>query len=737
MWKNYKQNLIPLIASFCVLVIISLLYLQKISFAQTFLQRLNSVAYDLRLRATASGKPSEFTPLYIIDIDEPSLKQEGQWPWSRQKLALLIEKLQQAGSAVITLDITLAEPETNPVDLIHPILLKNKPELSNTLASLRTQLDGDRYLANTIKEKDVILGYLFHPYSNFIKGEIIPSLVKNDAPLEQLSSLKMQGYTANLPLLAHVAAQNGFFTVQPDSDGVVRKAALILEHHNKIYTALAVETAKAYNLDEKQESLTLLTKKIANTHTITHAIIAGQKIRTDPTGQILIPYIGKVKTFPYISATKVLHDQKIPDLSDAIVIIGTSAQALADLRTTPLQTSYPGVEIQATLIHALLNPELIPYSPEWKDGATITLFIVLSLLMMLLFPMLRPLSLMIIGFMLLAIITAANLWLWSVPRINFDLILPALLIMLSSTAFVLHRLILEHNQRQHIHNMFGRYVPVGHINRLLDSPENINMDGERREMSVLFSDIRNFTALSEGLSTHKLKQFLNIYLTPITAIIFKQQGTIDKYIGDLVMAFWGAPLDDPQHAEHAVKAALEMRDKTRTMQKEFRDLGLQETVSAGTGIHTGEMNVGDMGSSYRRAYTVLGDAVNLGSRLESLTKQYGISILTSEETMLQCPSVSFRQIDHVRVKGRQEPVKIYEPIALTNTLTSKQEQRITAHNTALSFYFSGDWQQAKKALLRLFELNKEPLYQVYLQRMQPLDFHSPDDWDGVFTHTSK
>ncbi len=726
----------PLIASLCLLIIISLLYLQKIPSTQAFLQRLNSIVYDLRMRTTSTEKLNDFTPIYIVDIDELSLKQEGQWPWSRQKIALLIDKLHQAGSAAITLDITLAEPETNPVDLISPVLAQKKPELLNTMESLRTQLDGDLHLATTMANKEVVLGYLFHPYSDFTKGYIRPSLVENNTPLSQLSSLKMQGYTANTPLLAQAATQNGFFTVQPDSDGVVRKAALILEHKNKIYTSLAVETAKVY-LDAKQEPLTLRSKKVANVNTITHAELAGQRIRTDPTGQILIPYIGKAHSFPYISATQVLRNQKIPDLTDAIVIIGTSAQALADLRTTPLQTSYPGVEIQATLIHALLNPALIPYSPEWKDGATIALLATLSVFMMLLFPLLRPLNLMIIGFMLLAIITGANLWLWHVPRINFDLVLPAMLIMLSGSIFVLHRLLQEHNQRQLIHDMFGRYVPVGHINRLLESREAINMDGERREMSVLFSDIRNFTALSEGLSTQKLKQFLNIYLTPITAIIFNQQGTIDKYIGDLVMAFWGAPLDDPQHAEHAVMAALEMRDKTRAMQKEFQDLGLTETVSAGTGIHTGEMNVGDMGSSYRRAYTVLGDAVNLGSRLESLTKQYAISILTSEETMQRCPAIIFRQIDHVRVKGRQEPVKIYEPLCLKKTLTPTSEQQIIKHNTALSSYFSGNWGHAQQELSSLFELTKEPLYQVYLQRMQQSDFRAPDDWDGVFTHTSK
>ena len=301
----------------------------------------------------------------------------------------------------------------------------------------------------------------------------------------------------------------------------------------------------------------------------------------------------------------------------------------------------------------------------------------------------------------------------------------------------MHRLIHEHNERQRIHNMFGQYVPVGHIDRMLTDSKNISMDGERREMSVLFSDIRNFTAISEHLTTQQLKQFLNHYLTPITALIFNNQGTIDKYIGDLVMAFWGAPLNDPDHAQHAVKTALAMLAQTEAMQDEFKALGLTQAVRAGIGIHSGMMNVGDMGSDYRRAYTVLGDAVNLGSRLESLTKQYGILILVSSSTMKQCPDVSFREVDFVRVKGRQEPVRIYQPIALTPALTPEQEQLITGHQQALSAYYAGDWEHACHLFNLLVEKANDPLHQVYLQRMQSQQLQPPADWNGVYTHTSK
>jgi len=740
--KRYKHNTMPLIISLILLLLTSLLYLEKIPVAQTMLQRLNAISYDLRLRTTTNKTPSDFPPIFIIDIDETSLAQEGRWPWSRKKLARLINKLDAAGTAVITLDIVFSEVEKNPVDLVKQVIAQTQPELSTLLNTFRQQLDADQQLAATLQDKNVILGYIFKQNSSFTKGQIKPTLLRHEMHENELSSLMMQGYNANLAMLSQAAAQNGFFTVNPDDDGIVRKAALILEYKQKLYTSLAVETAKLY-LDASNEETLVNSKLTGNIQTITDIIIAttdgvnGQKIRTDANGRILIPYLGMAKTFPYISASDILRNNNIPDLSGSIVIIGTSAQALADIKTIPLQSGYPGVEIQATLIHALLNPHLIPYSPEWNDGAIITLLFILSFIMTLLYPLLRPLSLPIIGVSLLGIVMSFNLWLWIVPRINLDIIIPLLLIILTSTVFIIHRLLREHKQRQHIHNMFGQYVPPDHIERLLDNRKAANMDGERREMSVLFSDIRNFTAISENLTTHQLKQFLNHYFTPITEIIFKQQGTIDKYIGDLVMAFWGAPLDDSQHAENAVLAALEMRQKTLTMQKEFYRLGIKQTVKAGVGIHTGYMNVGDMGSRYRRAYTVLGDAVNLASRLESLTKQYDILILISKETMQQCPSIYSRLVDFVRVKGRQEAVHIYEPLILKEKLTLQQEQQTDAHHDALKAYLDGHWKLAYKKFTLLAEQYQDPLHQIYLQRMHLMDLIPPSDWDGIFTHKNK
>ncbi len=736
MRKYYQASLIPLLISLGILLLTGLLYLQPTSLTTPLLQRLNALAYDLRMRATVTGTVSDFPPIYIIDIDEPSLLQEGQWPWKRHQLATLINKLYAAGTAVITLDITLAEPEDNPVDQVRRALPADQPELAATLATLHALLDGDQQLALAMQDKSVILGYLFHPQLNFSKGQIKPALVNNSIPLAQLSSLAMQGYTANLAGLAASAAQNGFFTIRPDDDGVVRKSALLLEYDGKLYTSLALETARLY-LGAEQEAVQVATAQVADVQAITEVVFAGQRARTDARGQILIPYLGQQGVFPYISAADVLNEAAIPDLTDAIVVVGTSAQALADLRTTPLQASFPGVEIQASLIHALMNPDTIPFTPEWSDGATLLLLGGLALLMWLVFPGLRPVWLVIVGTGLMLVVTGFNVWLWVVPRINLDLVIPLLLIMATSTTFVLHRMFSEYDQRRRIHDMFGQYVPTGHIEQLLTGADAVSMAGERRQMTVLFSDIRNFTALSEHLSTEQLKQFLNHYLTPVTTIIFEHQGTIDKYIGDLVMAFWGAPLTDPQHAEHAVRAALAMQAKTRAMQPEFRALGLKQAITAGIGIHSGMMNVGDMGSSYRRAYTVLGDAVNLGSRLEGLTKFYHLTILVSADTLRECPGIYGRPIDHVRVKGRTEPLYIHEPLCLLTEKTPELEAQTEQHKQALQAYFQGDWATAWQAFSRLAQQTADPLYAVYLARIDAREQIAPANWDGIFSHESK
>lgn len=713
----------------------SLLYLNKIQAKIQILERLEAIPYDIRLKLSTPIKLNDTPPIIIIDIDEYSLKTDGRWPWSRKKLAQLIEKLALNDTAIIMLDVVQSEKEISPVTKIRNALKEANKPIPKWFNEIEETLDADSYFTKIIQNKELVLGFPFHPKLTSKTGKLRQSLIETDTKnTKLLTTIDMRGYTTNLESFINNSTSSGFINITSGIDGVVRHAPVVASFENKIYPSLALETARLYLLED---TIKLHSASIRDIRTITHLSLGKLVIHTDAEGQILIPYLGKKNHFPYISASKLLHSTNpFPELENAIAIIGTSATALADLRSTPVQADLPGVEIQANILHGILHPKSIAYTPDWTDGATIVSMILLCTFMILIYPMLQPLSLVMSGTTLLFIMFGFNYLLWAYLYISLPIIMPLLLIMTVSSIYIIYDLFKENKERKKIHEMFGQYVPLDHINKLIDNPKAIPSSGEKREMTVLFSDIRDFTSLSEPLSTRELKTFLNLYLTPITKIIFDNKGTIDKYVGDMVMAFWGAPLVNPQHAHQAVIAALEMQQKITKMKKKFKNIGINK-VAAGIGIHTGEMNVGDMGSDYRRAYTVLGDAVNLGSRIEGLTKYYNIKILVSEATKKQCPKITFRYIDNVRVKGKQDSIKIYEPLTSHSNLNNIQKEQLKAHKKAFATYISGDWEQAYKDFQSLFAKNNERIYQLYLNRIEQFNHKPPENWNGIYTHKQK
>lgn len=721
--------------SILLTLLVGLLYLNKNTTAIDILQRLEAIPYDIRLKLSTPQTAIDIPPIIIVDIDENSLKQQGRWPWSRKKLAHLIERISENTPAVIALDIVLSEKEKNPITSLKEELITLNKEMPNWIKALKSELDADAIFTKTIKDKDVVLGYPFHRNQIIHSGKLPDTVVQNDSySIESLTAINMRGYTANLKEFTKNVLGSGFFSISPDRDGNVRRAPIIAIYKDKVYPSLALETARLYLFED---TVKLHTETIGQVKTVTHVSMGKSRIPTDAKGQILIPYLGKQGHFEYISAHKLLENKEtFESIENAIVLVGTSAQGLTDLRPTPLQASFPGVEIQANILHGLLNPDIIAYSPDWTEGATIVWLLVLCLIMILIYPLLQPLQLVLSGLTLLILTFTLNYWLWFSQHINLPIVLSLLLIMAISSVFVIYDLLVESKGRKRIHNMFGQYVPQEHINKLIDNPKQISTHGLRREMTVLFSDIRDFTSLSEPLSTKELKSFLNQYLTPITKIIFDHQGTIDKYVGDMVMSFWGAPIEDPLHAQNAVKSALMMQKTINKLQADFEHLGIKK-IAAGIGINTGEMNVGDMGSDYRRAYTVLGDAVNLGSRLEGLTKYYDVKILVSENTKSQCPDIIFRYIDNVRVKGKQNAIKIYEAISLNRDQTTEQKNQLKTHNESYEAYLRGDWDKAKLLFTQQFDKTGHKIYQLYLDRIKSFNGTPPKNWDTVFIHETK
>lgn len=735
LFKKHFRSTLPIILSIVLTLLAGLLYLSKNLTSIEVLQRLEAIPYDIRLKLSTPQTAINIPPIVIVDIDENSLKKHGRWPWSRKKLSKLIEQIHKNSPAVIALDIVLSEEEINPISVLDKELSNMSRTIPLWLKNLKSEFDADTFFSQTIKDKEVVLGYPFHKHLITRSGKLPKTTFNSDiANIESTTAINMKGYTSNLQKFTDNVAGSGFFSISPDRDGNVRRAAIVAIYNNQVYPSLALEAARIYLFEDK---IKLHTEIIGQVNTVTHVSLGKKEIPTDAQGQILIPYIGKQGHFDYISAHDILADEKkFTKLENAIVLIGTSAKGLTDLRPTPLQASFPGVEIQANILHGILNPEIIAYSPDWTEGATIIWLTVSCLIMIFLYPLLQPIQLVLSGLTLLIFSFTLNYWLWVSQHINLPMILSLLLIMAISSVFVIYDLFIESKGRKRIHNMFGQYVPKEHINKLIDNPKQISVDGEKREMSVLFSDLRNFTSLSESLSTKELKSFLNQYLTPITKIIFNHQGTVDKYVGDMVMAFWGAPIEDPAHAQNSVLTALDMQKMISQMQSDFKKLGL-ENVKAGIGIHTGDMNVGDMGSDYRRAYTVLGDAVNLGARLESLTKYYDVKILVSEQTKLQCSDIVFRYIDHVRVKGKKNSIKIYEPLAIRNELLNPYIEQLNAHEESLNAYLCGDWSKASDLFKHQYQETKQVLYLLYLDRISQYDGVPPKDWDTIFIHKNK
>ena len=506
-----------------------------------------------------------------------------------------------------------------------------------------------------------------------------------------------------------------------------------------LFASLALATAQAY-LDTPGIELSVETegaKGGKEYYALETINLKDIRIPVDANGAVFVPYRGLQGSFPYIPAHEVLNRTTNPALlKDKIVLVGTSAPGLLDLRSTPVQNIYPGVEVHANIISGILD-QRIKHKPAWTIGYEFVLLILIALSMAMLLPMVSPVMAAAATAGISLLVMLGTFFAWS-NNLILPLASPMLLVVLMFMWHMTYGFFIESRGKRQLANLFGHYIPPELVEEMSESPEEFSLDGENREMTVLFSDVRGFTTISEGMDPKQLTQLMNALLTPMTRVIHKNRGTIDKYMGDAIMSFWGAPMADSEHARHALYAAMEMIDELKIMQKDFQERGWPE-VNIGIGLNTGDMNVGNMGSEFRMAYTVLGDAVNLGSRLEGLTKNYGVNIIVSETTKDAIPEFVFRELDLVRVKGKNEPVAIFEPVGHKNDLAKEITSEITSFKKALMGFRAQSWDKAE---MDFFNLNRSYpdrfLYKVYLDRIAFYRQEPPgDDWDGVFTHTSK
>ncbi len=729
---------IPIFLGFFLSAIAIWVLITSNTFIRATIERLEDLGYDVQLKTYIMRKAPKPSPsIAIVDIDDRSLEIEGHWPWPRDKVADLITQLHKQGAVVIAFDMFFSEKEPNLADQMIEKIDKSQPDNTPVINFLQQQqpaFDNDNKFADSLSKVNTVLAIGFLTNSQ-TQNQLPPPLLKlSDKLAAQLNLFKAKGYIASIPVLQNAAKNAGFINIFSDTDGIFRHAPLIIEYNENVYPSLALQAVISYIGSPIQ----LITPQYGESQELEGIQVGKTIIPIDINGQALIPFIGRSYTFPYISATDVLKG-KIPNeaIQGKIIFVGTSATGMGDLKATAIENPYPGVEIQASMANGMLEDEF-SYRPAWTYGANLILTILFGIISSIAFPYMGPKSLGAVVVIVPVSLLMINNYIWEQTGLVLSFLVPVILVSLSAVLNILYGYLFESRRRERLKEMFGQYVPSKHIDEMLTSNSEFGLRGDDREMSVLFADIRGFTTISEGLTAKQLVELLNTYFTPMTEIIFNNTGTIDKYVGDLIMAFWGAPLKDESHAYHAIESAVSMQDKLKDLAAEHKDKSWPD-IKLGIGINSGTMSVGDMGSQYRRNYTVLGDNVNLASRVESLSKFYGASIMVTEYTQRGQSKFIFRKLDRVRVKGKSKGIEIYEVLGRTEQLTPELDNELKQYNEGLNAYFAQRWDEAYKMMDTLHQQYPDKkIYKLYMERIQEYKEHPlPADWDGVYVHQTK
>ena len=711
--------------------------------AADFLDRLSLICFDLYQRAAPREAEAE-PPVRVVDIDDDSLRKIGQWPWPRTLIAELIKRLQDAGAAVIAFDIDFAEPDRTSPKLLMPLMIQNAISAEEAEKLLMALPDPDLRLADTMRTIPIVTGFILTDH-----GDSRPPAVKagfavvGDDPLGHVESFPAA--VANLPALEAGAAGDGFLNQSLDWDNVVRKVPLILRFGDKPYPSLAAEAlriavdARSYiGRASGANGETIFGEKTGLT-----AIRIGQlTIPTDAAGRVWLYYAPPRRDHPISAADVLAGNFDRAAFTDRIVLIGTSAAGVInDQRATPIAPDVPGVEIHAQLIEQILQGTFL-VRPDWAVGAEIFFTLLIGIALILCVSRIGALPSALIGAAAIAIAVGASWLTFKHMQLLIDPVYPwAVITLVYLVSSLLGYLRTEARQRE-IRSAFSRYMSPHYVEELAAHPEKLVLGGETREMTIMFCDIRGFTTRAEGMDARTLTSFMNSFLSPMSEIITEQKGTIDKYIGDCIMAFWNAPLDDPEHVKNAVRTAQMMRrqlvELNRGWDAEARASGKPfRPVQIGIGINTGECVVGNFGSQQHFDYSLLGDPVNLASRLEGLGKIYGIDLVIGEETARRLDDPELIEVDLVAVKGKTEACRVY-------TLPPErieEEQFIQQHSALLGAYRCQDWAAA------LHLLNDDwfapaphlmPIYDLYRQRIAHFQIEAPpENWDGVYTADEK
>ena len=680
-------------------------------------------------------------PVTIVDIDDKSLEKLGQWPWPRTRIADLVTELTRLGAVVIAFDAVFSEPDRLNPAFAADTFRNLDPE---TRAKLRALPSNDQILADAIKASRVVLGESGLPEEIAALDKTLP--VTGIAMLgeePQRFMFDFPGLLRNVPVLEHAAAGRGLFTIKPERDGIVRRVPMIMQAQGQTMPSLTFEMLRVAT-----GSGTILIK--AEQAGIKSLGIKGLQIPTDHNGQLWVHYARNDASI-YVPAVNVLEKSVAPDMiAGKLVLIGTSAVGLNDIKTTPVSRAMPGVEIHAQVLESTLTGDVIS-QPIYGIAVEFATALLFGLLVITFAPLFGPVTLVALGAAFASMLIGMSAYFYSQNRLLIDFTYP----LMSTTAIYLTLIfssfVREQAQRRQIRSAFGQYLSPALVEQLAQSPEKLVLGGEEREMTIMFSDMRGFTSISETYKNDPqgLTSLMNSFLTPLTNAILNRKGTIDKYMGDAIMAFWNAPLDDKNHELNACEAALDMLERVdglnQVREQEAKEEGRPFIpLNAGIGLNTGTCVVGNMGSDQRFDYSVFGDSVNLASRLEGQSKEYGFPIIVGSKTALAVKDrFAILELDFIMVKGKKEPEVIYAIAGREDTAQSGRFQRLRNLTIEmLSCYRNRDWEGALAAIARgrkTDEANSlELLYALYEARIRGyLENPPPQDWNGAFALLTK
>lgn len=714
----------------------------------SFLEKVELTSLDARFHLRGPLPPDP--RVVIVAVDDDSVAEVGRWPWSRDTIGHLLERiLNEYGARVVAFDIVFSEPQLNPLAesarLIPPTDADSR-DLRQRLLEHQRLGDIDGQFAGVLKRfgDRIVLGYFFYP-----QGASLPEQIRKNSPagFEDLrpsaiaAHLRgdgmgpistMAGIEENLPRFMRATQTAGFFNFFPDVDGMVRRVPLLARHDEEVYPNLDLQ---ALRIALGWPELTVRLSELG-----VEALQLGQKLLpVDMRGEMLLNQYGPAHTFTHIAAADVLAGRVDAEtLRDRVVLLGVTAVGLYDYRPSPFDVVFPGVEGHAAAMANILNDEAL-YRPDVLVALEIVGVFVLALVCGLIALRVQP---AVQGAILLGVPIAVAMlaqWLFVTHALWLKMVYLIAGVIITTVPLILLDYLLESRRRQFIHDAFSHYLAPAAVEELERHPERLNLGGEERVMTAMFSDIYNFSTFSETLDAPRLVRFLNMYLTEMSNIVLKYGGTIDKYEGDAIIAFFGAPLLQEDHALRAVRAALEQQDRLAGLRHEWEKQGYP-AVHVRLGLDSGRMVVGNMGSSQRMDYTVMGDHVNLASRLEGVNKAYGTPILISQDTYaLVKQAIAARFVDRVRVVGRKTPVDIFQPLGEKDVVAAEELRLAHDYEQAWRLMVDREFVAAERLWQALAtDFPEDRPVRVMLERVRAYGQQPPSaDWDGIFTLETK